>query len=507
MLVLAIICCLNIPAAKAQPGATVTMQTFYDELEPYGQWIDDPELGYVWAPDVDQSFKPYATNGHWVETEYGNTWVSDYDWGWAAFHYGRWRFDNNYGWEWIPGTEWAPAWVNWRTGGDYYGWAPLGPGIDIDVAIGSGYYAPDNYWVFVPRQYLCSPSINRYYLPPSRNVVIIRNTTIIGNVYNGGSRRYISGPLPIEIERYAGSRINVYNINNNNRPGATRIRNNTINIYRPEIAANGYGNNRPAPTRFVNRGSYDGNRTNNNYGRNNGNPNTNGRFGNSRQWGGQGNGAAQNNNPANPNYGGNSNNGYGRPARTDNPNSNNRQFPQRGETSNPNVNNNTGINNPGSVPPVAANGNTPYNPHGRQARENQALPNTNTQPAYDWRSSRNFDRNRNRAQDNQLIQQNQAQQQQMQQQREQQNQQRQQQMQQQREQQMQQNQAQQQQVQQQREQQNQQRQQQMQQQREQQMQQQNQQREQQRQQQIPPPQQQARPARQDVPERGRPERI
>ncbi|RYY20835.1 MAG: hypothetical protein EOP41_08740, partial [Sphingobacteriaceae bacterium] len=263
----------KIENASAQPGTTVSIQTFYDELEPYGQWIDDPEHGYVWAPDAGPDFKPYATNGHWAATEYGNTWVSDYNWGWAAFHYGRWRFADDYGWEWIPGTEWAPAWVNWRTGDDYYGWAPLEPGIDIDISFGSNYYEPDNYWVFAPRRYVYEPNIYRYYVPAGRNYSIIRNTIIINNVYNNNSRRYVFGPRPDDVRRYTNVPVNIYNISDSRRPGGARIRNNTINIYRPQFAFNNNGN-RPEPNRVINRGNY-----NRNPGFNNGNSaNPNGGF-------------------------------------------------------------------------------------------------------------------------------------------------------------------------------------------------------------------------------------
>src|SRR5690606_41688585 len=99
----------------------VSFQLFYDELSPYGQWINDPQYGYIWLPDVRGDFRPYATNGHWINTEYGNTWYSDYDWGWAPFHYGNWVFNNNYGWAWVPGYEWGPAWVSWRQGGGQIG--------------------------------------------------------------------------------------------------------------------------------------------------------------------------------------------------------------------------------------------------------------------------------------------------------------------------------------------------------------------------------------------------
>src|ERR1700734_1893031 len=119
----------NPPPPPSQPVSPqpVSYQVFYDDLSPYGQWIDYPGYGYVWMPDAGPDFKPYATNGHWVYSDEGWIWASDYEWGWATFHYGRWFFDPSYGWMWIPGNEWAPAWVNWRQNSDYYGWAPLGP--------------------------------------------------------------------------------------------------------------------------------------------------------------------------------------------------------------------------------------------------------------------------------------------------------------------------------------------------------------------------------------------
>src|SRR5690349_14344661 len=117
------------PQPEYQPEASY--QSFYDDLSPYGQWIDDPRYGYVWLPNAGPDFKPYATNGHWVYTDEGWTWASNYSWGWAPFHYGRWFFQDGYGWMWIPGNEYAPAWVTWRNSDDYYGWAPMGPGVNF----------------------------------------------------------------------------------------------------------------------------------------------------------------------------------------------------------------------------------------------------------------------------------------------------------------------------------------------------------------------------------------
>ncbi|MFD0794507.1 DUF6600 domain-containing protein [Mucilaginibacter litoreus] len=224
--------------SMVQEGEYISDQEFYDELAPYGTWVYDEQYGNVWIPDVDQDFRPYATNGYWAMTAYGNTWVSDYPWGWAAFHYGRWRFDDYYGWEWIPGNEWAPAWVTWRNGGGYYGWAPLQPGISIDVSFGNDYYVPDNYWVFAPQQYISYTNIYNYYVPAYRVRSIINRTNYIHNRYAYNNRTYIGGPRREEIQRYTSRPVRIYNINNVNRPARVTVNNNNINIYRPTVRHN-----------------------------------------------------------------------------------------------------------------------------------------------------------------------------------------------------------------------------------------------------------------------------
>ncbi|PTQ99829.1 hypothetical protein C8P68_102659 [Mucilaginibacter yixingensis] len=220
----------------AQYGGDITFQDFYDELAPYGTWLNDPKYGDVWVPDAGADFRPYATDGHWAETAYGNTWVSDFDWGWAPFHYGRWYFDEYYGWEWVPGYEWGPAWVDWRETNDYYGWAPMGPGVDVDMAFGDNYSVPDFYWTFAPQAYICSPYIYNYYVPRTRVVTIIRGSRWIRNDYRYNDHRYVIGPRLADVRRVSRDRVVVYNINNTGRPGATRINNDrAINFYRPAV--------------------------------------------------------------------------------------------------------------------------------------------------------------------------------------------------------------------------------------------------------------------------------
>ncbi|MGZ3757478.1 MAG: DUF6600 domain-containing protein, partial [Mucilaginibacter sp.] len=218
--------------SKAQE---ISSQDFYDNLAPYGTWVYDPTYGNVWIPDTDDDFRPYATQGHWVLTEYGNTWVSDYPWGWATFHYGRWHYDDYYGWEWIPGYEWAPAWVSWRQGRGYYGWAPLMPGISISLSIGGGYNIPDRYWVCAPQAYINRPNIYNYYVPNTRVVNIIHNTTIINNTYVNNNRTYIAGPRAEDIQRVTHQRPQVYRIDNANEPGRGGVRNNSVTMFRPEV--------------------------------------------------------------------------------------------------------------------------------------------------------------------------------------------------------------------------------------------------------------------------------
>lgn len=104
---------------------------FYSPLEPYGSWVTLGTYGRCWHPSrVEADWRPY-TAGYWEWTDAGWYWVSDEPWSWACYHYGSWYYDANYGWVWIPGTEWAPAWVSWRYGGDYVGWAPYGPSFAV----------------------------------------------------------------------------------------------------------------------------------------------------------------------------------------------------------------------------------------------------------------------------------------------------------------------------------------------------------------------------------------
>ncbi len=229
---------------EASAPMGVNFQVFYNELSPYGDWVMDPNHGYLWIPDAGRNFQPYATNGYWAMTNFGNTWVSNYDWGWAPFHYGRWLWDDFYGWAWVPGYEWGPAWVSWRSGGGYYGWAPLSPGIGLHVSA----QFPRSHWVFVSQRRFRHRNFHRYFVPQYQVVNVFHNTTVINNTYVYNNQTYVSGPDRRHIERATRRAVPVYQVQNSNQPGRSALRNNTLAVYKPDVKreVSAQGQARPA---------------------------------------------------------------------------------------------------------------------------------------------------------------------------------------------------------------------------------------------------------------------
>ncbi|NLH73030.1 MAG: hypothetical protein GX456_08270 [Verrucomicrobia bacterium] len=125
-----------LPPAQPAPPANPDVAFFYEALAPYGRWILIEDGRWCWQPAIvvtTPGWRPYWDRGYWVWTNYGWYWYSEYPWGWAVFHYGRWHLHPRHGWVWVPDRVWGPAWVVWRTGGEYCGWAPLPPGVVYDT--------------------------------------------------------------------------------------------------------------------------------------------------------------------------------------------------------------------------------------------------------------------------------------------------------------------------------------------------------------------------------------
>lgn len=221
----------------ASAQVSVSFQAFYDQLSPFGTWVDYPGNGYVWVPNAGSGFRPYGSRGHWVYTEEGWAWVSNYSWGWAPFHYGNWFYDNSYGWMWTPGYRWAPAWVTWGEYGGNYCWAPIGPRVDIGVSFGS-YRPPYNYWNFCPRNRINSVNVSNYYVTNIRNTTTINNITVINNVNRGGNAAYLRGPAPASVEKYTHSQVRPVTIQSSSRPGAASLQRGQLALYRPAVQSN-----------------------------------------------------------------------------------------------------------------------------------------------------------------------------------------------------------------------------------------------------------------------------
>jgi hypothetical protein len=235
-------------AAQAQDAS---IKVFYEALSPFGQWMYDKNYGYVWTPS-DKKLRPYYTNGTWVMTEHGSTWVSNYPWGWAPFHYGRWVYDSFYHWVWIPGTTWAPAWVVWRTSGEYVGWTPITPGTTISAAGGPSYYVPDDWWVFVPRKYFLNRDFQTHISPARNNPDLLKKISVNTTTRTASSyeNSYFTGPQADQFAR-TGLNAPLYATKQMPKPGKSALSNNELSLYMPAVEKWEKGNE-PKPAKFTN---------------------------------------------------------------------------------------------------------------------------------------------------------------------------------------------------------------------------------------------------------------
>jgi Family of unknown function (DUF6600) len=193
---------------------------FYRPLASLGTWVNVDPYGRCWHPTgVSVGWRPYC-NGHWEWTDCGWYWASDEPWAWACYHYGSWVDDSKVGWCWVPGVEWAPAWVTWRIGGDYIGWAPCDP---------SGAAIAPSSFVFVESQHfgdLVRPDI-----------VIVNNTLVFNKTTRSSAvrrenRKFDSraqsvmvneGPRLETVEKATGRKLSVMPVREANRQTSASI--------------------------------------------------------------------------------------------------------------------------------------------------------------------------------------------------------------------------------------------------------------------------------------------
>ncbi len=260
---------------RAHAESVVTIDLFYQELSPYGEWSPHPEFGYIWQPvGVPPDWKPY-TDGRWEWSDQGWLWISYEPWGWATYHYGRWVYDDYAGWVWIPGTTWAPAWVSWQESPEYIVWSPLPPDRAFFVEIGfffnsyKPYYKPykhhhhhhhkkhryyhDYYYdpyhykppakhcVFVPYgKFGRHKHAGRASVPPE-HAITFRNSRNITNIRYANNKVYNYGPDKYRVEKYSKRKLIRHKIDDKHaitfrgNKNVNYVENRSYKAYRPKI--------------------------------------------------------------------------------------------------------------------------------------------------------------------------------------------------------------------------------------------------------------------------------
>jgi hypothetical protein len=162
------------------------------------------------------------------------------------------------GWVWVPGTRWAPAWVSWRSGDGYYGWAPLPPDADEDDAdyhfgddvdanfdIGPGCYN------FIPYSDFGAPNCSVYIVDRYRNYGIVGHTRNVTN-FNLGVRgrafggAFAGGPALADVNSRSSRHVPTVRLAASNRAGRTNLNGNQLSVFAPRFNASTAHTTRPA---------------------------------------------------------------------------------------------------------------------------------------------------------------------------------------------------------------------------------------------------------------------
>ncbi len=249
------------PPAEMEPppvdsgAAPPDVNYFYNDLAPYGTWVDLDGVGWCWQPRVvvmNHGWQPYCDRGHWLYSDCGWYWQSDYSWGWAPFHYGRWLMHDRCGWVWVPDTTWGPAWVIWRTSGDYCGWAPVPPHAAFDAGLGwrfNGVHVGLNFdfglrpdrFTFVALKDFTQRDLGHRHLPATEVTRMYSHTTIVNN-YTVNNRMVVNNGIPVERVSMA-THAEIHKVAVSDAPAGSirtvtstpRMANGTAVIYRPQL--------------------------------------------------------------------------------------------------------------------------------------------------------------------------------------------------------------------------------------------------------------------------------
>lgn len=227
-------------SASAQPSYG-GYSSFYNDLSPYGHWIELSPDFVVWRPSANMSWAPYAS-GRWIWTNFGWYWDSYEPFGFIVFHYGRWFYDDYYGWVWLPDNQWAPAWVEWRFDDSFIGWSPLPPyaffSLNSGIFWSYNYVSPYNYWHFVNIHHFHYNNINNYFVADNIKYRTYSNTKIRTRYETRNNAVFNRGVDPSDIETITRNKFRENTVTLRDRSGNTDPvvrRDNSIDInYRPD---------------------------------------------------------------------------------------------------------------------------------------------------------------------------------------------------------------------------------------------------------------------------------
>jgi hypothetical protein len=248
------------PAAEAPPtpapvyvsSPPTDVSYFYNDLSPYGTWVQLNGVGWCWQPRVvaiNHAWSPYCDGGYWVYSDAGWYWQSTYTWGWAPFHYGRWHLHSGCGWVWVPDRVWGPAWVVWRSEGDRCGWAPLPPHAEfvagfgwrfngVHVAVNFDFGLHPEHYTFVALRDFNHHDIGHCRLAPTEVTRIYNHTTIINNYVVNNNTIVNQG---IKVDRVAAAtHTQIHQVPIREAPAGTTTvarTQGTSAIYRPQLKA------------------------------------------------------------------------------------------------------------------------------------------------------------------------------------------------------------------------------------------------------------------------------
>jgi hypothetical protein len=112
-----------------------TYTSGFSDLYTYGSWYSLGGLGYGWRPfGAAFGWSPF-TYGDWFnDPSVGWSFIGSAPWGWLPYHYGGWLFSPSYGWVWAPSgfggggpVAYRPVTAVFVHSGSTFGYVPAHP--------------------------------------------------------------------------------------------------------------------------------------------------------------------------------------------------------------------------------------------------------------------------------------------------------------------------------------------------------------------------------------------